>query len=214
VSSTRAGVNDPGRLEAGPAGQDLPGVLLAPGPDTGGPLRVRRAAPVDRTTLARMFARCTSQTRYERFHGHVNMIPDRYLAEALSGSPVHYAIVACADADRADGGFAGSEHADRIRDELPGAGGAVIVALASCRAIAEGVAELGILVEDRWQRHGIGGFLLHELIGYADRIGIRVLKAQILSEQAWIVSVLQRYGTCHRARAGYGTVDVTLRLRQ
>ena len=162
---------------------------------------VRRAVPGDRAALARMYARCTGRTGYERFHGYVNAIPDRYLTEALSGSPVHYALVACADGDRADG-------------DQDLADGGVIVALASCRAVAEGVAELGVLIEDRWQRRGLGARLLRELIGHADREGFRVLQAQILSEQAWIISLLRRYGTCHAARGGYGTMGVTLRLSQ
>jgi GNAT superfamily N-acetyltransferase len=156
------------------------------GPDAGDRVNVRRAVTSDRQALTRMFDRCTGRTRYDRFHGYVNAIPDRYLTEALSGIPFHYALVA--------------------------ASGAHIGALASCRVIAEGAAELGILVEDRWQRQGIGGYLLRELVGHADRGGMRVLKAQILSEQAWLITLLQRYGTCRRARGAYGTLDVTLRL--
>jgi GNAT superfamily N-acetyltransferase len=167
--------------------------------DAVGQLRVRRAAAGDREQLTRMFGRCSGRTRYERFHGYVNMFPQRYLTEALSGSPIHYALVALAppavDTDRdADG---------------PGTD---IVALASCRAIAEGVAELGLLVEDRWQQHGVGGHLLRELIGYADSVGMRALKAQILSEQSWIINVLRSYGTCRTARVPYDILDVTLRL--
>ena len=156
------------------------------GPDADDRVRVRRAVTSDREALTRMFDRCTGRTRYDRFHGYVNAIPDRYLTEALSGIPYHYALV--------------------------GTSGDDIRALASCRVIAEGAAELGILVEDRWQRRGIGGYLLRELVGHADRGGMRVLKAQILTEQAWLIILLQRYGTCLRARGAYGTLDITLRL--
>jgi hypothetical protein len=50
-------------------------------------IRVRLARPDDREALAQMFDRCTLSTRYRRFHGPVKAIPERYLAEALSGSP-------------------------------------------------------------------------------------------------------------------------------
>jgi GNAT superfamily N-acetyltransferase len=196
-------------------------------PDAVHQLRARRAAVGDREPLTRMFGRCSGRTRYERFHGHVNVFPQRYLTEALSGSPVHYALVALAPLavgiDR-DGAQTGSTRADQDDLEWRGSAGTGpaaddadgpgtdIVALASCRAIAEGVAELGLLVEDCWQHHGVGGRLLRELIYYAESVGMRALKAQILSEQSWIVNVLRGYGTCHAARCAYGIVDVTLRL--
>jgi GNAT superfamily N-acetyltransferase len=184
-----------------------------------GLLRVRRAGPGDREALARMFARCTGRTRFDRFHGYVKAIPERYLTDALSGSPFHYALVALAAGATADGAdWDGADpHGadwDGTRDAglVAGTVGDVIVALASCRATAEGMAELGILVEDRWQRHGTGDLLLRELVGHADRAGFRVLKAQILSEQAWIITLLERYGACHVVRGGYGILDATLRL--
>jgi GNAT superfamily N-acetyltransferase len=163
-----------------------------------GQLRIRRAAVGDREALTRMFERCSGRTGYERFHGYTHAIPDKYLTEALSGIAFHYALVACAAGDLGTGDPAGT--------------GDVLVGLASCRVIAEGLAELGILVEDRWQRQGTGGRLLRELVLHADRVGLRALKAQILSDQAWIIAVLRRYGTCHSARGGYGILDVTLRL--
>jgi len=48
-------------------------------------IRVWRPATADREELARMFERCTLETRYRRFHGPVKAIPERYLADALSG---------------------------------------------------------------------------------------------------------------------------------
>jgi GNAT superfamily N-acetyltransferase len=48
------------------------------------------------------------------------------------------------------------------------------VALASCRAETDGVAELGILVEDEYQRLGIGAAALREIAGHARRTGVRV----------------------------------------
>jgi GNAT superfamily N-acetyltransferase len=158
------------------------------------PVRLRRAIESDREPLLEMFARCSGETRYLRFHGHVNVFPQRYLSEAVSGSPAHYALVGRPDPHHV----------------TPGAD--VIVALASCRTVAEGVAELGFLVEDAYQRQGIGGRLLRELVGYADGIGLRVLQAQVLAEQAWIAKVLRRYGHCHVAHRSYGTLEVTIRL--
>jgi GNAT superfamily N-acetyltransferase len=157
---------------------------------------VRRAAAADRPALERMLARCTGQTRYRRFHGPVTAFPERYLTEALSGSPLHFALVACLDEDAERGGT--------VVD-------GTIVALASCRAVDEGVAELGILVEDDWQRRGVGGDLLGEIVAYAARTGLRALQAQVLAEQPWIVGLLRRHGTCRVAGAG-PALHVTLTL--
>jgi GNAT superfamily N-acetyltransferase len=155
-------------------------------PAAAGTCAVRRAATGDRLALERMLARCTGQTRYRRFHGPVKVFPERYLTEALSGSPLHFALVA--------------HHED-----------GTVVALGSCRAVDEGVAELGILVEDEWQRHGVGGYLLAEMVAYAQRTGLRALQAQVLADQPWIVGLLRRHGTCTVAGAGQA-LHVTLSL--
>ena len=157
-----------------------------------GTCSVRQAAAGDRPALERMLARCTRQTRYRRFHGPVKVFPERYLTEALSGSPLHFALVACLDEDGADEDGA-------------------VVALASCRAVDEGVAEVGILVEDEWQRRGVGSALLREIVAYAARTGLRALQAQVLAEQPWIVGLLRRHGTCTIAGAGQA-LYVTLSL--
>jgi len=157
-----------------------------PAPLPCGLCHLRRAAESDRQALVRMLDRCTADTRYRRFHGHVNVFPQRYLTEALAGSPVHFALVAAAD----DG---------------------TVAALASCRTVAAGVAELGVLVEDAWQRLGIGGMLLKETISYAERTGLTVLQAQVLADQAWIARLLGRFGACG-AVPSREVLDVTLRL--
>jgi GNAT superfamily N-acetyltransferase len=161
---------------------------------------VRRAAAGDRPALERMLARCTGETRYRRFHGYVNLFPEPYLTEALSGSPLHFALVACAAAGEIDDTVVD----DTVVDDT-------LVALASCRAVAEGVAELGVLVEDAWQRHGVGAQLFREIVGYASRTGLRALQAQVLGDQSWIVGVLRRYGPCEVV-AARGTLTMTLTL--
>ncbi|HMD93346.1 MAG TPA: GNAT family N-acetyltransferase [Trebonia sp.] len=158
-----------------------------PGSLLGGLFDVRRARRRDRQPLALMLDRCGSETRYRRFHGHVSAFPERYLAEALSGSPAHFALVAEA------------------------AGGGTLVALASCRTVTAGIAEIGILVEDAWQRLGIGGRLLAEIINHAERTRLTTLRAQLLADQAWITGMLRRHGTC-AAVASRDVLDVTLRL--
>jgi GNAT superfamily N-acetyltransferase len=173
--------------DAGSASADAGSASAAGGrPASAAIVCVRRATEDDRQALADMLARCTGETRYRRFHGYVNVFPRQYLTEALSGSPVHLALVASV----ADG---------------------PVVALASCRAVFEGVAELGMLIEDEWQQRGIGRRLLGEILDYASRSGLRALQARMLAEQSWIAGLLRRYGPCEAVGAGE-VLTVTLPL--
>ncbi|HSZ41986.1 MAG TPA: hypothetical protein VK817_18675 [Trebonia sp.] len=149
-----------------------------------GGFRIERASRADRAGLEAMFARCSPRSRYRRFHAPVRAIPERYLAEALSGVPDHYALVA-----RAPSG--------------------AITALASYRAGVPGTAELGVLVEDSSQRLGLGGFMLKTLIHHAACAQVTILRATILREQAWLVRVLRAHGECATAFAGEA-IEVTV----
>jgi GNAT superfamily N-acetyltransferase len=172
-----------------------PALTVSAAPGAAALASVRRATEGDRQALVRMLARCSGETRYRRFHGPVKLFPERYLTEALSGSPVHFALVASVPS------ASGAE----------GAAGEDVVALASCRAVAEGVAELGVLVEDAWQRRGIGDRLLRGMADFAARSGLRALQAQLLAEQPWIAGLLRRYGRCETVATG-GLLNVTVRL--
>jgi GNAT superfamily N-acetyltransferase len=165
-----------------------------------GLVSLRRAVPADREALTLMYRRCSPATGYLRFHGPLKTIPEPYLTEALSGSGLHYSLVACAGADEAGADEAGADEAGTV------------VALASCRAVAEGMAELGVLVEDAWQRHGIGLRLLRDLVARARADGFRVLVAQVLAEQRWIADVLRRYGACQARMGPDGVLSITVRL--
>jgi GNAT superfamily N-acetyltransferase len=145
---------------------------------------VRRARPHDRPALIAMLGRCTTETRYLRFLGHARSFPEPYLTNAVGGACEHLALVA----------------------EAPG----VLVALASCIDVADGVADLGILVEDAYQRRGIGTCLLSRLVEHADRRGLRALTATVLGEQAWLLKALRAYGRVE-ASMRYGVFEVMLR---
>lgn len=160
---------------------------------------VRQAAAGDRAALEAMFQRCTPQTIYRRFHGQVRAFPRAYLAEALAGAAAHFAIVAC-DGPR-------------------------VVALASCRLAdpadsawdgvapgGSGAAELGILIEDTWQRRGLGRELVARLVAHADSLGLPELHAQVLTEQDWITRLLSPYGEC-ASTFGPGVREVRLRRK-
>jgi GNAT superfamily N-acetyltransferase len=198
VTRFSAGLVSGGPRPAAAAPGLAPAAPAAPAAARAALVSVRRAVPADRDALARMFERCTATTRYRRFHGPVKAIPGRYLTEALSGNPFHYALVACQEPGAAAPAAAGP----------PGA----IVALGSCRLVGEGVAELGLLIEDAWQRQGLGTRLLGDLVTHARRTGLRALEAQLLAEEAWITGLLRRYGPCRLRSTRNGVLNVSVRL--
>jgi GNAT superfamily N-acetyltransferase len=146
-------------------------------------VRIRTAAAADRPALAAMLSRCTGQTLHRRFLAPLRSFPEPYLSEALSGHADHLALVA----------------------STPTA----VVALGSCRATGDGTADLAILVEDAWQRQGVGTRLLTRLLEHAERHSIRRLKATMLAEQDWIMWALRAFGSC-TATGRSGVLEVTL----
>jgi GNAT superfamily N-acetyltransferase len=114
-----------------------------------------------------MWERCTLATRTARFHAPVRNIPTSYLT-AVVADPAASVVAA---QDRTD----------------------VVVALASLIRSASGhSAELGVLVEDAWQRRGIGRQLVAHLITAAPPRGIVVLTASVLSENARVADLLRQ----------------------
>jgi GNAT superfamily N-acetyltransferase len=125
---------------------------------------IRQINDADLLDLTDMFARCSRPTIYRRFHGYVRAFPEPYFTDALKGDPRHFALVA----------------------ETPGK----IVALASCVTLGNGSCEIGILVEDDYQRQRLGTRLLDTLVAQA---GPRAVRATIQHDQRWIIPVLLRY---------------------
>jgi GNAT superfamily N-acetyltransferase len=153
-------------------------------PVVGASFRLRRAQESDRPGLVQMLERCSDETRLRRFHGNTGSFPEPYFTQAVEGGPRHYALVA----------------------EKPGAD----VGLASCCMVADGAAELALLVEDAHQRQGIGTCMVAMLVEHAQRTGLCPLTASVLVEQAWILRVLRRFGPCQTV-VSLGVIEVTLR---
>ncbi len=117
--------------------------------------------------IAAMWERCTLATRIARFHAPVRDIPASYLRTVLA-DPAASVLAACGrDGD--------------------------VVALASLiRSPGCGAAELGVLVEDAWQRRGIGRRLVTHLITTAPARGITTLTASVLAENAKVAELLRQ----------------------
>ena len=119
------------------------------------------------TAIGAMWERCSLATRTARFHAPVRDIPASYLTALLADPAAHVIAV--------------------------GQPGGDVVGLASLIRGASGdTAELGVLVEDAWQRRGIGQRLAAHLISTAPGRGITTLTASIQAANAPVADLLRR----------------------
>ena len=98
-----------------------------------------------------MLGRCSSMTLYHRFHGITDGVA--YARHVLANADGHDSYLAWSE-DRCVG--VGSLH------------------------VGEDQAEIGVLVEDSWQRRGVGTALLAALVGRARRCDLSSLRADVL----------------------------------
>jgi GNAT superfamily N-acetyltransferase len=71
--------------------------------------------------------------------------------------------------------------------------------------------ELAVLVEDAWQRRGVGVALLEALFDLARREGSGLLHADVLFEDVFILGVLARYGGI-QVELEYGNYSIAIHL--
>lgn len=136
-----------------------------------GRLLIRPALPYDADALGAMHARCSLDTRIARWHAPIRAIPASYLTEVTGCRPSHAAMVAVE----------------------PGAAGD-IVGLASACLVSPNAWELGMLVEDAYQRQGVGRAMLSALVDEVVRRGGRELLAVSLDERRDVLRGLRHLG--------------------
>ena len=88
--------------------------------------------------------------------------------------------------------------------------GADCVGLATV-AYGEESNDLGVRVEDSWQRRGIGTALLRSLADLAGASGITELHAEVLAENRWVLAILARIGVIDTT-VRWGVYSVTVRV--
>lgn len=148
---------------------------------------IRAPADGDRTRVVAMWERCGAATRMGRFHAPVRHLPVSYL-DAVLADPDASLVAALPSAD-------------------------LVIGVASLfRAGTGHRAELGVLVEDRWQRHGIGRRLVSLLVRGARSRGITVLTASVLACNEGIAQSLRQVSGASSVTFAGPTLQVTVAM--
>jgi GNAT superfamily N-acetyltransferase len=148
------------------------------------PFRVAVLERADSEALLGMLGRCSPTSLYRRFHGVTNGF---FYAEQV--------LAAAGD-----------------RDSYVAWIGKQCVGLANLR-VCDDTADVGVLVEDDWQRLGVGTALLIALVGRVGECGSHFLRADVLEENRFALQVLARLGPANTSLAAgsYTTlVDLTV----
>ncbi|WP_329561325.1 GNAT family N-acetyltransferase [Kitasatospora sp. NBC_01266] len=157
-------------------------------PGAGGPqeaeLTVRRAHPGDKAAALAMHRRCSPATLRRRYHGPV-ADADRYLGHLLD--PRHGQTLT---AQTADGRLVALAHLMWDDDS----------------------AELAVLVEDAWQRRGLGLDLLRRMAALAAEAGVATVYAVTQAGNTALVAAMRRLELPLDYQVADGTLVITAHL--
>jgi N-acetylglutamate synthase-like GNAT family acetyltransferase len=144
---------------------------------------VRPARVDDTPAVLAMLDRCSPATLFHRFHGPSDGVV--YTRALLARQSVDETLVAWHER--------------------------ACVGLATLSRDSEGTSHLGVLVEDAWQRQGVGRQLVSTLLAQARAKGVRQVHADVLGEDRFIVEALRPAGSMTVAIAsGTYSVDIDL----
>ena len=168
-----------------------------PVPDTatladGTQVTIRPVIPEDAPRLQALYSRLSPESVYYRFLSQAEELT-REQAERLAN--VDY------DARMAFVAVLGSAV------EAP-----VIGVARYAEGLEPGVAEAGVVVEDRYQRQGLGTLLLTKLVEYARDQGIHTFVAWIHQSNAAILQFIRRSGLPTHSRLESGVWEVRVEL--
>jgi GNAT superfamily N-acetyltransferase len=144
---------------------------------------VKPATVADTPAVLAMLGRCSPGTLFHRFHGPSDGVV--YTRALLARQSMDETLVAWYDG--------------------------ACVGLATLSRDREGASHLGVLVEDAWQRRGVGRQLVSTLLGEARSHGVRQVHADVLGEDRFVVEALRRAGSMTVAIAS-GTYSVDINL--
>jgi GNAT superfamily N-acetyltransferase len=134
-------------------------------------LVVRAASPEDGERLRHMFARLSPTSIYQRFHSPFPRVPEWAVAHAVE-----------------------VDHRDKL-SLVALVDGEIVGQAMYARLARSDEAEVAVVVEDAWQRYGIGSLLLSRLAEEASRQGIGALTGAVLHENGAMRALLAGFVT-------------------
>lgn len=137
-------------------------------------IRIRPIGPADKDKLAEGFERLSLESRHQRFMSAKSELTQEELRRLteLDGVTQFALGAGVLESDDTEGEGIGVARFFRDADDPE-------------------VAELGIVVVDEWQGHGVGRLLLEHLMRAAARRGIRRTRAHVMAENTQVLQLIK-----------------------
>jgi GNAT superfamily N-acetyltransferase len=142
-------------------------------------------APDDHEAVAAMLGRCRSRSLFHRFLQPIRATPMWYVDQVVATVPGRLTMVAEA--------------------------GGLVIGIGELHQDGDDIAEVGLLVEDRWQGQGVGTRLLACLVEEAHRRRLCALSALVSSDNDHVIRMLAGIGAL-TVVPGPGVRDVRVSL--
>ena len=152
-------------------------------------VRVRPIRPDDEPRLSELYDRLSRDTRYQRFFTVMRRLPRDW---------AHF--------------LANVDYARRfalVVEDLT-APSTSLIGVARYEPAEADVAEIAFVVEDRWQRKGLGSLLITELFRAAAENGIARFRAWVLADNRRMLDLLTRHADVLERRMEQGVVELLL----
>jgi RimJ/RimL family protein N-acetyltransferase len=162
------------------------------GPD-GTQFRLRPIRRDDAERLVALHSRLSEQTVYQRFFTVMRRLPTnwaRYLADVDYRGRLALVV------------------------ERQGPDGPELVGVGRYEPTREpGRVEVAFVIEDRWQRMGLGTALFNDLLGAAEARGIQEFAAEVLAENTRMLDLIRRFGDVVSSRLDHAVVSLVFKRR-
>lgn len=152
-------------------------------------LQMRPIRPDDEPRLVDLYARLSQDTRYQRFFSVMQRLPPDW---------AHF--------------LANVDHKRRFALVVEHPPDQALIAVGRYEPSGDdpGVAELAVVVQDRWQGQGIGRALMEGLLSAAACHGITRFRAYVLGQNRRMLDLLRRYTDVVEQHGERGVVDLLL----
>ncbi|MGI5505681.1 GNAT family N-acetyltransferase [Lentzea sp. CA-135723] len=155
--------------------------------DDGFALVLRPGSASDEDAVASLHSRCSMRTMFNRYHSGMRTVPRRWLHRLLSPPRGTTVLAQCGD-------------------QVVALGQLIHTGTPEC-------AEISLLVEDAWQRRGVGAALLSALASDALAAGFSELVAWCLPSETALVRTAARAGLPATTRREDGLLRVSIKPR-